>query len=115
LGTAAVGYASLGQLQILMPAIGLAAAVMFVPSMVMTTDLVPDSVRATALGAFNGAGSLGFIFGPLAGGLVSERVAASSGWVAGYRAAFVAAGAAEIACVLVAIAVVWRWSESRSQ
>lgn len=103
LGTAAVGFASIHALYFLMPAIGMAAAVMFVPSMVMTTNLVPDSVRTTALGAFNAAGSLGFIIGPLTGGLVSELVAGPHGWPTGYRAAFVVAGVSEFLCVVLAI------------
>ncbi len=103
LGTAAVGFSSIPTLYFLMPAIGMAAAVMFVPSMVMTTNLVPDSVRTTALGAFNAAGSLGFIIGPLTGGLVSELIAGPYGWLTGYRAAFVVAGVSEFLCVALAI------------
>ena len=86
-----------------MAVIGMTAAIMFVPSMLMTTDLTPPAIRSTALGAFNTAGSLGFIFGPLTGGLVSEAVRASHGAAAGYQAAFGVAGAAEILCALVAL------------
>jgi MFS family permease len=77
-------------------AIGTTAAVMFVPSLLLTTEFAPDEIRSTALGAFNAAGSLGFIVGPLTGGLVSQAVAASSGWNSGYAAAFGVAGGAEI-------------------
>jgi len=98
-GTAAVGFVAPPELHGLMFAIGVTAAVMFVPSMVMTTHVAPDSVRATALGAFNAAGSLGFIVGPLVGGAVSQWVAAGHGWLAGYRWAFVVAGASELVCV----------------
>ena len=80
-----------------MTLIGMSAAVMFVPSMLMTTDLTPPEIRSTALGAFNTAGSLGFIFGPLTGGFVSETVRAGHGAAAGYQAAFGVAGVAEIA------------------
>ena len=39
-------------------------------SLVMTSQLAPEKIRATAMGAFNAAGSLGFIAGPaLAGAL----------------------------------------------
>lgn len=103
IGTAAVAFSSIPVLFALMPAIGVAAAVMFVPTMLMTTELLPESVRTTALGAFNAAGSLGFIVGPLTGGVVSQLVADSHGWVAGYRAAFAVAGVSEILCVAVAI------------
>ncbi len=91
-----------------MGAVGFAAAVMFVPSMLMTTQIAPPEIRATALGAFNAAGSLGFIVGPVAGGAISERVAAHSGWLEGYRAAFVTAGASEALCVLLALPVLLR-------
>lgn len=103
IGTAAVGFSPIPVLFVLMPAIGVTAAVMFVPTMLMTTDLVPESVRTTALGAFNAAGSLGFIIGPLTGGIVSQVVADSHGWLAGYRAAFVVAGVSELLCVAIAI------------
>ncbi|MCR9095516.1 MAG: MFS transporter [bacterium] len=86
-----------------MAIIGMSAAVMFVPSMLMTTDLTPPEIRSTALGAFNTAGSLGFILGPLTGGFVSDTVRASHGAAAGYQAAFVVAGAAEMLCVAVSL------------
>jgi len=83
LGTALVGFTAPPALYGLMVAIGVTAAVMFVPSMLMTVQVVPDSVRATALGAFNAVGSLGFIAGPAVGGAVTQWVAAESGWPAG--------------------------------
>ncbi len=108
IGTAAVGFSSMPVLYLLMPSIGFAAAVMFVPSMVMTTDLVPAAVRTTALGAFNAAGSLGFIVGPITGGVVSQMVAETHGWPSGYRAAFVVAGVSEILCVAIALPALWQ-------
>lgn len=86
-----------------MALIGIFAAVMFVPSMLMTTDLTPPAIRSTALGAFNTAGSLGFILGPITGGVVSEIVSASHGSAIGYQAAFGVAGGAEILCALIAL------------
>ena len=77
---------------------------MFVPSLLMTTELAPAGARSTALGAFNAAGSLGFIVGPITGGLVSEQVALRTGdWLAGYRAAFGVAGGAELLLALAAL------------
>jgi MFS family permease len=102
-GTALVPWWPLDSLVLLMVFLGVASAVMFVPSLVITTDAAPEEVRTTALGAFNAAGSLGFIVGPLAGGLVSESVAAARSWEAGYRAAFAVAGASEILCVALAL------------
>jgi MFS family permease len=69
---------------------------MFVPSLLLTNEALPDSVGTTAMGAFNAAGSLGFIVGPVTGGLVSQTVADSWGWPAGYAAAFAVAGSFEI-------------------
>ena len=108
--TACVGFASPPGLYALMFGIGVTAAVMFVPSMLLATQLAPDAIRATALGAFNAAGSLGFVLGPLAGGLISQQVAEHSGWLAGYRAAFAAAGASVALCVFVAAPVLVRLS-----
>lgn len=102
-GTAAVGFTGPPVLWGLMFAIGITAAVMFVPSMMLTIQIAPQSIRATALGAFNAAGSLGFIVGPLAGGAISELVAGRVDWLSGYRAAFLAAGASEALCVALTL------------
>ncbi len=96
LAVGSLTFWSPGALPFFMFVNGTLAAVMFVPSMLMTTELTPERLRTTSLGAFNAAGSLGFIVGPIVGGLVSESVASSFGWPAGYRAAFLVAGAAEI-------------------
>lgn len=108
LGTAAVGFVGPPELYGLMFGIGVSAAVMFVPSMIMTTQFAPDEIRATALGAFNAAGSLGFIVGPLAGGAISEFVAGQSSWASGYQAAFIAAGVSEMLCVAIALPLLAR-------
>ena len=105
IGTAAVGFVAPPMLYGLMIATGIAAAVMFVPSMLMTIRLAPESIRATALGAFNAAGSLGFIAGPVAGGAISQLVASRADWLAGYRAAFLTAGLSELLCVAVALPI----------
>jgi len=41
--------------------------------------------------------------GPVTGGFVSEWVARSAGWEAGYRAAFGVAGASVLVCVALAL------------
>jgi MFS family permease len=112
-GTAAVGFAAPPALYVLMFGIGVTAAVMFVPSMLLTAQLAPASIRATALGAFNAAGSLGFVLGPISGGFISQEVAEHAGWAAGYRAAFAAAGASVALCVLGALPVLRRLASSR--
>jgi MFS family permease len=93
----------------LMPIAGISAAVMFMPSMLMTAETTPERIRTTSLGAFNAAGSLGFIAGPLVGGAVSAAVAAEHGALTGYRAAFAVAGVSVIALALAALAPLWRF------
>jgi MFS family permease len=115
IGTAAVGFAGPPAIYALMAATGAAAAVMFVPSMLMTVRLAPESIRATALGAFNAAGSLGFIAGPVAGGAISQLVAARADWLAGYRAAFATARASEWLCVALALPVLLRLRHRESR
>ncbi len=114
-GTASLAFWSVETLPWLMFALGVCSAVMFVPSLLLTTDAAPAAIRGTALGAFNAAGSLGFIVGPVTGGLVSEAVAAHSGWLAGYRAAFGVAGASEVLCVVVALPFLVRLVRGRSE
>jgi MFS family permease len=97
--TASVAWCPVDALPALMVGLGVASAVMFVPSLLITSDTAPAAIRTTAMGAFNAAGSAGFIVGPVTGGLVSQWVAAEAGWEAGYRAAFAVAGASEILCV----------------
>ena len=66
-------------------------------------DLLAGPKAYQALGAFNAAGSLGFIVGPLVGGAVSEIVAARTDWQTGYSAAFTVAGLAEVVLVLATV------------
>jgi MFS family permease len=97
-----------------MPIAGVTAAVMFMPTLLMTTEATPERIRTTSLGAFNAAGSLGFIVGPLVGGAVSTFVAAEHGARAGYRAAFLVAGASQALLSLVAFAPLWRFERRAS-
>ncbi len=101
--TASLGFWPTQMIGLGMAVVGVFAAVMFVPSMLMTTDLAPPEIRSTALGAFNTAGSLGFILGPVTGGLVSEVVRASHGPAVGYQAAFAVAGLTEILVVMLVL------------
>ena len=109
LAVVGVGFAGEASLVVLMLALGVLSAAMFVPSLILVTDLAPQSARGTALGAFNAAGSLGFVVGPLVGGAVSQTVASlfagedGPAWHMGYRAAFGVAGLSEILCVLTTV------------
>ena len=111
---ASLGFWPTGALLGVMLATGTAAAVMFVPSMLFTADATPESVRTTSMGAFNAAGSLGFIVGPLTGGIVSQSVASAHGWEAGYASAFAVAGGFKILLALGAFRVI-RGFERRSR
>jgi MFS family permease len=102
-GTATLAFWPVGALYGLMGFLGIVSAVMFVPSLVLATDVAPREIRGSVLGAFNAAGSLGFIAGPLAGGFVSQTVAHRASWEAGYQAAFAVAGLSAIACVLITL------------
>jgi MFS family permease len=106
---ASLGFWPTGALLGVMLATGTAAAVMFVPSMLFTADATPESVRTTSMGAFNAAGSLGFIVGPLTGGIVSQSVAAAHGWEAGYASAFAVAGGFKILLALGAFRAIRRF------
>jgi MFS family permease len=110
---ASLGFWPTGALLGVMLATGAAAAVMFVPSMLFTADATPESVRTTSMGAFNAAGSFGFIVGPLTGGLVSQSVATSFGWEAGYAAAFAVAGGFKILLALAAFRAIRRYEKKR--
>lgn len=113
IATATLGWWSIDTLLVLMLCLGLMAAVMFVPSLLLTVEAADTRARATALGAFNAAGSLGFIVGPLVGGSVSQWVATSHGWAAGYRSAFLVAGVSEVLCVLLTLPWLARLTASR--
>jgi MFS family permease len=96
LGTAVLGLLPPAALWFVMPALGVFSAVMFVPTMVLTADLAGHTRKGAVMGAFNAAGSLGFVFGPLVGGAVVHTVGEHG---AGFAASFAVAGAAEIVCV----------------
>jgi MFS family permease len=100
-------------LPVLMLSLGILAAVMFVPSLLLVMDAADPRARATVLGAFNAAGALGFIVGPLVAGGVSQWVAASHGWQTGYSTAFVVAGLSEVVCVVATIPWLRRLSALR--
>ncbi len=101
--TMSLGAWPVAGLPVLMLGLGILAAVMFVPSLLLVVDASDARARATVLGAFNAAGALGFIVGPLVAGGVSQWVAASHGWQTGYSTAFVVAGLSEVLCVVLSI------------
>lgn len=86
-----------------MVGLGLLSAVMFVPSLILTTELIPTRFAASAMGAFNAAGSLGFILGPVVAGAVVHVYGRSGDWATGYSRAFQVAGLVEVLCVLLTL------------
>lgn len=92
-----VGVSGLHGLWYVMAALGVLAAIMFPPTLVLTAELSEPATRGSAMGGFNLAGSVGFAVGPVAGVAIGERY--------GTGAAFVSAGGLEIAAVVVAAAL----------
>jgi len=111
--TASLGWWSPELLIVLMAGLGISAAVMFVPSMLMAIELTPGEIRSTAMGAFNTAGSLGFIVGPITGGFVTQLVAGHWSWLAGYRVAFAVAGFSQLLCVAIALPALLRLAREK--
>jgi MFS family permease len=112
--TMTLGAWPVSGLPVLMLGLGILAAVMFVPSLLLVVGSADPRARATVLGAFNAAGALGFIVGPLVAGAVSQHVAASHGWSTGYAVAFVVAGLSEVLCVAATIPWLRRLSALRA-
>jgi len=90
-----VGVISFQWILPLMVLCGVLASAMYAPSLWMVARYAPEEKRASAMGGFNAAGSIGFTIGPVVGGLVSDGY--------GYAAAFGVAGFSEILCVLLSI------------
>jgi MFS family permease len=96
---AAIGPLDVGSLLGWMVLLGLLAAVIFPPTLALVADWSTDTTRASAMAAFNFAGSAGFALGPVAGAGVLGA--------AGFPAAFAAAGTLAVAAG-VAVALVGR-------
>jgi MFS transporter, DHA1 family, tetracycline resistance protein len=88
-----VGVLPLDGLIPLMVVCGVLASIMYAPSLWLVAAYAPGEKRASAMGGFNAAGSIGFAVGPVVGALISDAY--------GYPAAFLVAGIAELLCVLI--------------
>lgn len=97
----AVGISDLYLLWPVMIGLGVFAAVMFPPAILLTAQLADPRTRASAIGGFNLAGSLGFAVGPLLGGWAYER------W--GFGVAFAGCGLLEVVLAFAAAALLSRW------
>jgi len=98
-----VGYAELYQLTPIMGFLGVFAAVMFPPAILLTSQLSSPGNRGSAMGGFNLAGSLGFAIGPIVGGAIYAAH--------GFGIAFVVCGLLEVFAATIALVVCWRWFE----
>ncbi|WP_128476694.1 MFS transporter [Halorussus pelagicus] len=78
-----------------MVVVGVIGALMAPATMALVTDLASDAGRGTAMAGFNIFGSMGFLAGILVGGTVADEF--------GFLAAFLTAGAMEIAVAAVSI------------
>jgi hypothetical protein len=87
-----------------MVASGVMSALMYAPNLVLVAETVRRGAGEGLFGAFQVAGSLGFLVGPVAGGVLVELSRRLTGEVA-WAAIFVAVGALTSAVGLAAWAV----------
>jgi len=109
---AAYGVASITMLHVLMVLSGVFSAIMFAPSLTICADLAPQGARGAAYAGFNLAGSLGFVVGPIFGGVVFSHVERHAGVPAAYRIVLAATGALEVCCALGLLPVLLRLRRS---
>lgn len=107
-GVALVGLVPLDVLPWLMVILGLLAAAMFIPTLMLVADVAGESVKATAMGGFNSFGSVGFLLGPFLGGAITQWVGQAYTPLVGYRAAFMTAGSCVLICVLITLPMLIR-------
>lgn len=104
-GVVYAGYGMVSQsgLLVLMLLSGLFSAMMFAPNLAMCSDLAPPGHRAAAFAGFNMAGSLGFLCGPVLGGVLLAWFSPRMPEVSAYRTTFVVTGMTEVLCAIVSI------------
>lgn len=101
-----VGVSDLVALKPLMVALGVFAAVMFPPAILMTAQWSDRRTRGSAMGGFNLAGSLGFTIGPVLGAWSYKAY--------GFGAAFLVCGILEIILAVVAWRILKAWQSPAS-
>jgi MFS family permease len=97
------GFVPSEWLSFMMVGSGVLSALMFAPTLWLCAELSPGNLRGAAYAGFNAAGSLGFLCGPIIGGLLSQFIGAEAGAREGYQAAFLLAGATEVAIALMTL------------
>ncbi len=76
---ASYGLLPFGSLPLAMVASGVLSALMFSPSLVLVSEFARRGAGEGLFGVFQVAGSFGFLFGPLAGGLLVETIRGTDG------------------------------------
>ncbi|MCH7701419.1 MAG: MFS transporter, partial [Planctomycetes bacterium] len=97
------GTLELNELRVMMVVSGVLSAIMFAPNLAICADLAPPARRAAAYAGFNMAGSLGFMVGPLLGGIVAGPLATALNWETPYTLLFPVIGATEVLCAVLTI------------
>lgn len=100
-GVMLVGAATLAQLWLLMPLLGIASAMMFTPSLLWLLDRTGSVGRTSAIAGFHAAGALGFLVGPLCCGQLLALGGTGEGGY-GYVLAFAVAGLTALASARLA-------------
>ncbi|HEY3286160.1 MAG TPA: MFS transporter [Gemmatimonadaceae bacterium] len=115
---ATYGVVPHGMLAVSMVLSGLTSALMFAPNLLLVSEFARRGAGEGLFGAFQVAGSFGFLAGPIAGGIAVEVTRRASG-VPNYGGIFIAVGGLVVVLGLVAAGVLapvareWR-SESRA-
>lgn len=104
---ASYGIVPVALLPIAMIASGVASALIFAPSLLLVSDLVRRGQGEGLFGAFQISGSLGFLAGPIVGGIATSLTSGSTGRPA-YEAIFASVGALELLLAGVSFVVLRR-------
>jgi MFS family permease len=93
---AAYGITPTALLPVLMVASGVLSALMYAPNLLLISSLAERGAGEGLFGAFQVAGALGFLCGPIVGGILVQTTGGIDGLPA-YRAIFALVGALEFA------------------
>jgi len=105
------GFTPIGLLPASMVLSGIASAFIFAPSLLLVSDLVRRGNGEGLFGIFQVAGSLGFLAGPIAGGVLVALTGADGR--PAYEAIFATVGVAELALALGSVALLRGFALSR--
>ena len=100
---ATYGLIPIRLLPVAMVASGVLSALMFAPNLALCADLAAPEHRSLAYAGFNVAGSLGFLCGPLLGGILATVLAGTLPLAQIYAVTFVLAGATECIGAIVSL------------